>query len=192
MITLDLSKQSGISLDLKKEDPQLQNLKVLLNWDMHPVHGASLSQGFDLDIWAFALNSSGKVGAQSNIIFYNQKDPLNGAIVLPRDNRTGDGADDEELLIALAKIPADIAQVVLYVFLHDAPARGQNFGMTINANVQLIDNDTGTVIARYDLTDGKYKNSDAICIGALEPSGNFIAAGDASTSSPTEVLNFYQ
>ena len=186
-ITLDLNKNSGVALDLTKNSPNLKNVKVLLNWDEHPVHGANMTQGFDLDLWAFALNSSQKVSTLDQICYFNNMNLYNGAVVLPRDNRTGVGDDDEEILINLDKIPADISSVVIYAFIYEGQKRGQNFGMVANANVKIINVDTNDIIAQYNITQN-FNGQTAICLGAIDKN-SFTPDGGAGVMEPNEVMH---
>lgn len=188
-IMLDLNKDSGVALDLTKAAPGLKNVKILLNWDEHPVHAASTSQGFDLDLWAFALDANGKVTSADQICYFNNKNLYGGAVVLPRDNRTGAGSDDEEILVALDKVPAQVETIALYAFVFEADKRQQHFGMVANANVKVIDNDTGNVIAQYNITQD-FNGQTTVCIGNLDKT-SFTPDGGAGVMDPNQVLAHY-
>ena len=186
---LNLAKTTPM-LDLTKAAPALKNLRGLLNWDMHPVKGASLTEGFDLDIFAFVLGSSGKIGGGQDVVFFNNKSAH--GVVLPRDNRTGEGADDEEILLALDKVPADKTTIDLFVFIHDATKRNQTFGMTQNATFSLVDQDTKAVIQAYKLSELLTETS--VHIGALVRNANgwgFEPYGDAGNQDPNAVAGAY-
>lgn len=196
MITVNLDKSAvgqatgGISLDLSKEDPGLRNVKILLNWDEHPVHSASLTEGFDLDLWAICLDANGKLTSMEQICWYNNKNCYSGAVVLSGDNRTGAGDDDEYILVDLSKVPGTVGDIAFYVFIHDAPNRGQNFGMVANANVKVINADSGKVISQYNITQD-FNGQTAVCVGNLSKS-NFTPDGGAGVLGPNEVLAHYQ
>lgn len=186
---LNLAKTTPM-LDLTKAAPALKNLRGLLNWDMHHVKGASLTEGFDLDIFAFVLGSSGKIGGGQDVVFFNNKNAH--GVVLPRDNRTGEGTDDEEILIALDKVPADKTTIDLFVFIHDATKRNQTFGMMQNATFSLVDQDTKAVIQAYKLSELLTETS--VHIGALVRNANgwgFEPYGDAGNQDPNAVAGAY-
>ncbi|QIG71338.1 TerD-like tellurite resistance protein [Rhizobium phage RHph_TM39] len=193
MIVLDLNKDAGIVLDLSKEDPSLETLKIKLDWNPHPVHGASLTDGFDLDIFAYVLNEQGKITSGSDVVFFNNKNFANGAIVLPKDNRTGEGDDDEELLITTSKIPADKKSVAIYVTIHKATERGHHFGMVSGASLQFINADSGKIIAKYDLT-ANYSGNTAFFGGILSVEngkGKFQSNGEAADADPNQIAQLY-
>lgn len=144
VVSLNLNK--GVTLNLAKSCPSLQRCKVGLGWD--PVMG----QAMDLDVVAFALHN-GKLTTNSDITFYNQLSVTPG-ISLSGDNRTGEGeGDDEFLTIDLAAIPADVSSVAIFVNIHEAQRRNQNFGMIKNAYCRLVNNDNNKEEAIYVLNE---------------------------------------
>ena len=145
-----ISLQKGGNVNLSKEAPGLTNLKVGLGWDTRATDGAA----FDLDGAVFMLNSSGKVRSHADFIFYNNLKSADGSVVHSGDNKTGEGAgDDEVVAIDLTKVPADVDKIVLAVTIHDAETRRQNFGMVGKAFIRCINANGDAEIARYDLSE---------------------------------------
>lgn len=185
---LDLSKKTAM-LDLTKAAPGLKNIRGLLNWDPNPNQGYGGSD-FDLDIFVFALNSSGKISSGSDVVFFNNKTAH--GISVPRDNRNGQGNDDEELFVDLDKVTADKHILDIYVFIHEAAQRQQFFGMMANAKFALINKDTGSIIQEYKISS--LTNETAIHIGALtRQSGGwaFEPSGEAGNMDPNAVAGGY-
>ena len=148
MTSLSLSK--GSNLSLTKADPGLERAMIGLGWDPRTTSG----DAFDLDASALLLNSSGKVRAQTDFIFYNQLATPDGAVVHQGDNRTGDGdGDDEQILIDLALLPADVDRVVIVVSIDQAVERHQNFGQIRDAFCRVVNQDTDREVVRYDLSE---------------------------------------
>ncbi|MFI3185457.1 MAG: TerD family protein [Methylococcaceae bacterium] len=145
-----VSLTKGGNISLSKTDPTLKNLIVGLGWDARPTDGAD----FDLDASAFMVKEDGKVRSDSDFIFYNQTKSICGSIEHTGDNRTGAGdGDDESVIVLLDKVPADIQRVVFTVTIHDADARKQNFGQVSHAYVRVLNKDSGSEVARYDLSE---------------------------------------
>ncbi|MFU8787983.1 MAG: TerD family protein [Methylobacter sp.] len=145
-----VSLTKGGNISLSKTDPTLKNILVGLGWDVRPTDGAD----FDLDASAFMVKEDGKVRADSDFIFYNQTKSTCGSIEHTGDNRTGEGeGDDESIIVLLDKIPADIQRVVFTVTIHDADLRKQNFGQVSQAYVRVVNKDSNTEVARYDLSE---------------------------------------
>ena len=53
---------------------------------------------FDLDASAFVLNADGKVLSDQHFVFYNNPKDPSGAVAHQGDNRTGEGAGDDEVI----------------------------------------------------------------------------------------------
>jgi len=147
-MAVSLSKGGNVSLS--KEAPGLKGVRVGLGWDTRVTDGSA----FDLDASVFVLNETGKVRSDADFIFYNNKNGADGAVVHQGDNQTGEGSgDDEVVAVTLDKLSADIQKLSFAVTIHDADARRQNFGMVSNAYIRVVNEDGGTEIARYDLSE---------------------------------------
>lgn len=148
MASLTLSK--GNNLSLTKADPGLQMAMVGLGWDPRTTSGHQ----FDLDASALLVTASGKVRNNDDFIFYNQLESKDGSVVHQGDNRTGEGdGDDEQILINLATVAADIERVVIVVSIDQAEVRGQNFGQVRDAYCRVINQENEQEIVRYDLSE---------------------------------------
>ncbi|PWF54901.1 TerD family protein [Massilia glaciei] len=145
-----ISLQKGGNVNLSKTDPNLTQVLIGLGWEARATQGSD----FDLDASLFMVQENGKVRGDHDFIFYNQLKSTCGAVEHTGDNKTGDGdGDDEALKITLAGVPAEILRMVIAVTIHDAVARRQNFGMVQDAFVRVVNLETDTEIARFDLSE---------------------------------------
>lgn len=144
-----INLQKGQKVDLTKTNPGLTKVVIGLGWDTNKYDGGN---DFDLDASAFCLNESGKAGTATDFIFFNNKQNGNASVVHTGDNRTGEGeGDDEQILVDLAALPANIQKVSFCITIYDAAARGQNFGQVSNAFVRIVKDGTNEELIRYDL-----------------------------------------
>jgi tellurium resistance protein TerD len=147
-MAVQLSK--GGNVNLMKEEPGLEDIVIGLGWDPRETAGAE----FDADASLFMLGTSGKVPDDKHFIFYNEKVSPCGSVVHQGDNRTGAGeGDDEQIVVALKKVPATIEKLAVTVTIYDAEARKQNFGQIRNAFVRIVNKKTDREIARFDLSE---------------------------------------
>jgi tellurium resistance protein TerD len=145
-----LSLQKGGNLSLSKTDPNLTKILVGLGWDPRVTNGAE----FDLDASAFLLGANSKVRSESDFIFYNQLRSPEGAVEHTGDNRTGVGeGDDEVIKVDLNRVPNDVYKIVFTVTIHDADMRKQNFGQVSNSFIRIVNEVSGSEVARYDLAE---------------------------------------
>ena len=150
-MAISLVKGQKVSLD-----NSMKLALVGLGWDTNRYDGG---YDFDLDASAFLLGDNGKLQRDEDFIFYNNLESRNKAVVHTGDNQTGDGdGDDEVILIDFTKIPNDVKKIAICVTIHDAAARGQNFGQVSNAYIRIAkmadEFDTvGEPVLKFDLEE---------------------------------------
>lgn len=159
-----VSLQKGQKVDLTKGNPGLSKVIVGLGWDTNKYDGGA---DFDLDAAAFILNDTGKTRSDNDFIFYNNLSDASGAIKHLGDNRTGEGAgDDEQIRLELANIPGDIDKIAFTVTIDQGEARMQNFGQVTNAFIRVFNEETSEELVRYDLSED-FSIETAVVVGEL-------------------------
>ncbi|QGU32074.1 TerD family protein [Thermochromatium tepidum] len=162
-----ISLQKGGNVSLTKTDPGLTNVLVGLGWDARSTDGAP----FDLDSSVFLVGDDGKVLSDRHFVFYNQKTSPDGAVIHAGDNTTGAGeGDDETITINLPGVEAGVKRVVFAVTIHEAESRKQNFGMVRNAFMRVLNKDSNTELARFDLSED-YSTETAMIFGEIYRNG---------------------
>ena len=165
---MPISLSKGQKVDLTKTNPGLTKVQIGLGWDVNKYDGGS---AFDLDAAAFLLNSNEKVRDQGDFIFYGNLSHASGAVVHAGDNLTGgrDG-DDEQIMIDLSKVPADVQKIDFTVTIYQAEERRQNFGQVSNAYIRVMD-DSRKELIRYDLGED-FSIETAVVVGELYRNGS--------------------
>lgn len=147
-MTLSLTK--GANLSLTKTEPGLTKVRLGLGWSPRSTAGAA----FDLDASAILVTTAGKVRSDADFIFYGQLASAEGSVVHQGDNLTGDGdGDDEQILVDLTKVPADIDRIIFVVSIYDYAARSQHFGDVSDSFIRVVNEDNNNEIVRYDLRE---------------------------------------
>ncbi|WP_406283833.1 TerD family protein [Embleya sp. NBC_00896] len=147
-MAVSLSKGGNVSLS--KEAPGLTAVVVGLGWDLRTTTG----EDFDLDASAIVVNATGKVYSDQHFVFFNNMKTPDGTVEHTGDNRTGEGAgDDEQIKVNLAQLPADVDKVVFPVSVYDADTRKQSFGQVRNAFIRVLNAADNVELARYDLSE---------------------------------------
>lgn len=145
-----VSLTKGGNVSLTKEAPTMNIAMAGLGWDARVTDGAD----FDLDASVFMVGDDGKVLSDASFIFFNNKTSTCGSVNHMGDNRTGEGdGDDEQIKVELSKIPAEVKKLIFAVTIYDAEVRNQNFGMVSNSYMRVVNHDSGTEIARFDLSE---------------------------------------
>jgi tellurium resistance protein TerD len=153
-----------MAIDLQKGqriDVGLKHITVGLGWDPN-VRG---DEPFDLDASAFLLGENGKLVSDNHFIFYNNLDGLGHrepaecrraaqGVLHTGDDPDGESSeegDDEVIDVKFDNVPASVVEIVFLVTIHEAASRGQNFGQVDNSYIRIVDESTGTEIAKYEL-----------------------------------------
>lgn len=146
-----INLKKGEKIDLTKSNPGLKEVIIGLGWDTNKYDGGA---EFDLDASVFMVGSNGKVNNDVDFIFYNNLEHTSKSVIHTGDNRTGEGeGDDEAIIIDFSKVPSNIEKIAITVTIHDAIARGQNFGQVTNGFVRVVNKESNNELLRYDLTE---------------------------------------
>ena len=180
---------------------------------------AKAGEAFDLDSHAFALVHPGNSPEQATFyspsngcyplaLTYANADEMvkatdvgakafrsaDGSMVHLGDNRTGVGeGDDEQMKLALNQLPADVAEVAIWVTIHEAGKRKQTFQRVEKPYVRVLDSDSGEELCKYPLNE-KFASAKSVHVGSLVRSGTgwqFEAVGAGVEVELGEILGKY-
>lgn len=177
-MSINLSK--GQKIDLKKANPGLSAITVGLGWDPVQASGGGFLKSLfgggessvDCDASVFMLNKNGTLDNMKDLVYFGNLRSICGSLMHSGDNLTGDGdGDDEQILVNLDKIPANIQNLVFVVNIYNCVQRKQHFGMIKNAFIRVVDTNTRKEIARYNLTDD-YSGKTGLVVGNIYRQGN--------------------
>jgi len=205
---LGINLTKGQKIDLTKGNAGLNELLVGLGWDPVASAGGGGGGGFfgkllgggskveiDCDASVLLLNDNGKISKKENIVYFgNLKSPC-GSVQHLGDNLTGAGdGDDEQVIVQLNKVPADVQRLVFVVNIYDSQKRKQDFGMIQNAFIRVADKN-GQELARYNLTDN-YAGKTALLVGEVyrrQGDWKFAALGEGThDASLSELIAKYR
>ena len=154
----------GQKVSLTKGNPGLKDVVVGLGWDLNRY---DIGGAFDLDTAAFLLTEAGKTSNSGDFVFYGNLQHASGAVTHLGDNLTGAGdGDDEQIVLDLSLMPANISRIAFTVTIYDGEARRQNFGQVSNAFIRIYNKDNGEELIRYDLGED-FSIETAIVFGEL-------------------------
>ncbi len=151
-MTVNLGKGQKISLE-KAGGGALSLVRMGLGWRATPRKGflAKLIPGREIDLDASAVLFAGTKPVE--VVYFQQLTSSDGSVRHSGDNLTGgagEGADDESIVVDLQRVPAQVEQIVFTV----NSFTGQTFQEVQDAFCRLVDETTGTELARYTLTGG--------------------------------------
>ena len=164
-VSLEKGQKISLSKDASGNSTGLRNVIVGLGWDAAK-RGLFGGRSIDCDASVILLQGGRFVG-DKDLIYYGHKDHKSGAVHHCGDNLTGDGdGDDEQIIIALDRVPAEYDKIVVVVNIYQAEARKQDFGLIQNAFMRIVNKDNNQEFARFNLSDN-YAGMTAMVFGEL-------------------------
>ncbi len=161
---MPINLTKGQKVDLTKGNPGLKSVMVGLGWDINAFDSGA---DFDLDAAAFMCGANGVCPTEKEFIFYGNLVHSTESVQHMGDNLTGGGdGDDEEIMIDLEKVPANIEKIAFTVTIYEAEKRRQNFGQVSNAFIRIVDSSNNTELIRYDLGED-FSIETAVVVGEL-------------------------
>ena len=146
-----INLKKGQKVDLTKTNPGLTKIMVGLGWDTNKYDGGA---NFDLDASAFLLGENGRANSEADFVFYGNQKHASESVIHCGDNKTGEGeGDDEQILVDLSKVPAEISKIAFTVTIYDYETRKQNFGQVSNAFIRIVNTANNEELIRYDLSE---------------------------------------
>jgi tellurium resistance protein TerD len=181
---MSVSLTKGGNVSLSKQAPGLTAVTVGLGWQANA--------GYDLDVGALLCNQSGKVLSDEHFVFFNNLSSPDGSV-----RHSGGGAvgeDDQRIQVDLGRVPDQVTKIVFLVSLHEGAFPGQSFGQVHRAHIRVLDRESGTELARYDLAPGALSSETALVFGELYrhgPEWKFRAVGQGYASGLTGIVTDY-
>ena len=164
-----INLKKGQRISLTKESPGLTRLLCGLCWDVAKKGLFGMGgKDFDLDCSVLCLDANDKVRDISNVVYYANLRHPSGAITHLGDNLTGEGeGDDEQILVDLPLVPADIVRLIFTVNIYNSVQRKQDFGQVSNASVRLVNTGNNQEIASYHLSGAEYQGMTGMIIAEV-------------------------
>jgi tellurium resistance protein TerZ len=151
-MSISLVKGQKISLE-KGDGSSLTKIYLGAGWDVAKsggflggLFGGGGGESIDLDASVIIFDENNQ---PLDAVWFGQLKSKDGSIWHSGDNRTGAGdGDDEVIHVDLTKIPPQVKALVFTI----SSFRGQTFEKVENAFCRLVDSNTNTEIAKYNLS----------------------------------------
>lgn len=202
-----INLQKGQKIDLTKGNPGLKKLLIGLGWDEVAKSGSKGLLGglfggggntsaIDCDASAILLGANEKFLNKSHLIYFGNLKSPDGSVQHTGDNLTGAGeGDDEQILVDLSRVPAEIQKIVFVVNIYDCIKRKQDFGMIANAFIRVANSANDQELCRFNLTENYAGRTALIVAEVYRHNGEwkFAATGEGtSDTSLSEMVRRYQ
>lgn len=187
---MSVSLQKGQKVSLTKDNAGLSTVVVGLGWDEVQKKGGLFGglfgggqQAIDCDASALMLRG-GRLVDPKDVVYFGNLTHFTNTVRHMGDNLTGAGeGDDEQIVIDLARVPAEYDRIVLVVNIYQAVQRHQHFGMIQNAFIRIFNAQNNQELCKYNLSE-HYDNMTAMIFGEVyrhNGEWKFNAIGQATT-----------
>lgn len=187
-----INLEKGQKISLEKESSGIKNVVVGLGWN---IKSADTGNDYDIDSSVFLLGENGKLVSDKHFVFYNNLTSPDGAVTHKGDNLTGAGdGDDEQVTVDLTRVDPSVKKIVFVVTIHKAVERKQNFGQIANSYIRVLNQDGGSVVAQYDLSED-FSTDTAMHMGEIynhNGEWKFSAVGVGKKEGLSEFLNQFK
>lgn len=191
---MSISLVKGQKIDLTKNNKSLKQLLIGLGWSPADTNRKGFfkkTSSIDLDSSVFMLRGDKLVNNRDIIYFGNLKSTC-GGVIHKGDNLTGtgNGNDDEQILVDLDKIPQDVNKLVFVINIYSCNIRKQDFGMIKNAFIRIVNNTDKNELLNFNLTEG-YSGKTAMIIGEVyrhDKEWKFAAIGEGTNDISIDSL----
>lgn len=172
---MSINLVKGQKVDLTKGKAGLSTLMVGLGWDpvqtssgglFGSLFGSSAPE-IDCDASVIMLDQQGKLISPDHVIYFGNLSSKCGSVKHTGDNLTGEGdGDDEQILVYLNKVPANVQRLLFVVNIYDCVKRRQEFGMIKNAFIRVEDASSRSQLLKFNLTND-YKGLTSLIVGEI-------------------------
>ncbi|MCM1215053.1 MAG: TerD family protein [Lachnospiraceae bacterium] len=164
-----ISLEKGQKVSLTKDAPSLNEICVGLGWQANKSRGLFGGGGtYDLDASAIICRN-GKLRTSKDVCYYGNKNKFGDPVYHHGDELVGgDGSGDEEQIsIRLSALDSDVDRIIIIVNIYDARHKKQSFADVKKAFMRLVDENNGTEMYRYNLSDGSVGDVSSLIFGEL-------------------------
>lgn len=186
MATVNLRK--GQRVELAKG---INKLRIELTWN-----ASRRAQSWDLGIMAIEVDEDQLIAKDDprRLVYYNNLQDPENALVHSGDDRTGDG-DGEEMKLDLSKVSTDVKELIFILNIFESMKNGQNFGEIKGTTLRIFyDNNTIPDLVYNLEEEDSHKTATVLKVCSVYRSGGiwkFKAINEGVTGTLTSVLTNY-
>jgi tellurium resistance protein TerD len=168
----------GANVALTREIPTLRQLVVGVSWNA----GAERVLEENLVLAAVLCDASSKALSPEHFVFFNQLSTPDESVA---QRETAMGGDKEQVEIDLPDVPADVARIVVVVYLNDGTAQRRTLGQLREMTVVVREAPSYRELVRSENLAPAFSNETAVVLGEIYRNGpdwKFKVLGDGYAS----------
>jgi tellurium resistance protein TerD len=133
----------GANVSLTREIPDLKGLVVGVRWNA----GSETALADNMTLATILCGSDGRALSDQHFVFFNQ---LSSPDLSVQQLEQALGGDQEQVEIDLRAVPAQVARIVLVVYVNDGPAQRRTLGQLRSCVVRVLNLDGNAELVRSE------------------------------------------
>jgi tellurium resistance protein TerD len=121
----------GANVSLTREIPNLTGLVVGVRWNA----GSETALADNMTMATILTNAAGRALSNEHFVFFNQLTTPDLSVQQLRDAL---GGDQEQIEIDLNAVPANVARIVVVVYVNDGPAQRRTLGQLRSCVIRVL------------------------------------------------------
>lgn len=177
----------GANVELTREIPELRGLVLGVHWNA----GGETALSDNMVVATVLCDESGRARSDQDFVFFNQ---LASPELSVRQLEESLGDDVEQVEVDLADVPADVARIVVLVYVNDGPAQRRSLGQLRSCVLRVLDLADNRELVRSENLAAGLTSETALALGEVyryDGGWKFKVLGDAYTRGVAGVLTDY-
>lgn len=177
----------GANVALTREIPGLRQLVVGISWN---AGGEQLLED-NMVLATVLCDSASKALSPEHFVFFNQLQSPDESVTQLEEAMAG---DKEQVEIDLSGVPADVARIVIVVYLNDGPAQHRTLGRLRDLTVVVREGPSNRELVRSENLAPALSAETAVVLGEVYRNGpdwKFKVVGDGYASGIAGVASDY-
>lgn len=177
----------GANVELTREIPNLRGLVLGVHWNA----GGETALADNLVMATLLCDAQGRARSERDFVFFNQ---LSSPELSVQQLEQALGEDDEQVEVDLAAVPADVARIVVVVYVNDGPAQRRTLGQLRSCGIRVLDAANHRELVRSENLAAGLGGETALALGEVyryDDGWKFKVLGDAYTRGVAGILTDY-
>lgn len=150
----------GANVALTREIPGLTGLVLGMSWNA----GAERALDDNLVFAAILCGANGRARSDQDFVFFNQLSSPEQSV---QELEQALGGDNEQIVVDLNAVPADIERIVAVLYVNDGPAQRRTLGQLRSCVIRVLDAADNRELVRSEELARSFDAETAVALGEV-------------------------
>jgi tellurium resistance protein TerD len=150
----------GANVALTQEIPGLRSVVLGMSWNA----GAERVLEDNLVFAAILCGSDGRARSDQDFVFFNQLASPDQSV---QQLEQALGSDNEQIVVELAAVPADVERVAVVLYVNEGPAQRRTLGQLRSCVIRVLDAADNRELVRSEELASAFDGETAVALGEI-------------------------